>query len=47
MLKNLSKILSEECAVPVSVIEDPLSSVVLGAGKVIENIELLKKVTPE
>ena len=47
LLKNLSKILSDECAVPVSVIEDPLSSVVLGAGKVIEDIDLLKKVTPE
>jgi rod shape-determining protein MreB len=47
LLKNLDKILSEECGVPVSVIEDPLSSVVLGVGKVIENIELLKKVTPE
>jgi len=47
LLKNLDKILSDECGVPVSVIEDPLSSVVLGVGKVIENIELLKKVTPE
>ena len=47
LLKNLSKIISEECAVPVSVIEEPLSSVVIGAGKVIENIELLKRVTSE
>ena len=47
LLKNLDKILSEASGVPVSVIEDPLSSVVIGVGKVIENSELLKKVTPE
>jgi len=47
LLKNLDKILSEESGVPVSVIEDPLLSVVIGVGKVIENSELLTKVTPE
>jgi rod shape-determining protein MreB len=47
LLKNLDKILSEESGVPITVIEDPLSSVAIGAGRVIENIELLKKVTPE
>jgi rod shape-determining protein MreB len=47
LLKNLDKILSEESGVPITVIEDPLSSVAIGAGKVTENIELLKKVTPE
>ncbi len=47
LLKNLDKILSEESGVPTTVIEDPLSSVVIGAGRVVENIELLKKITPE
>jgi rod shape-determining protein MreB len=47
LLKNLDKILSQASGVPVSVIEDPLSSVAIGVGKVIENSELLKKVTPE
>jgi rod shape-determining protein MreB len=47
LLKNLDKILSEESKLPITVIEDPLSSVALGAGKVAENIELLKKVTLE
>ncbi len=47
LLKNLDKILNKESGVPVSVIEDPLSSVVIGVGKVIENSELLKKVTPK
>jgi len=47
LLKNLDKILSEESGVPITVIEDPLSSVAIGAGKVSEDTELLKKVTPE
>ncbi len=44
LLKNLDKILNEESGVPITVIEDPLSSVAIGAGSVSENIELLKKV---
>ena len=47
LLKNLDKILSEESGVPITVIEDPLSSVAIGAGRVSEDTELLKKVTPE
>ncbi len=47
LLKNLDKTLSEESGVSITVIEDPLSSVAIGAGRVTENIELLKKVTPE
>ena len=47
LLKNLDKILGEETGVPITIIEDPLSSVAIGAGRVTENIELLKKVTPE
>jgi hypothetical protein len=30
-----------------NVIEDPLSSVVMGAGKVTEDVELFKNVTPQ
>ena len=44
LLKNLDKILNEESGVPITVIEDPLSSVAIGAGSVSENIELLKKI---
>ena len=47
LLKNLDKILSEESGVPITVIEDPLSSVAIGAGSVSENIELFKKVITE
>jgi rod shape-determining protein MreB len=44
LLKNLDKRLREETLLPVFITEDPLSSVVLGAGKILENIDLLKKV---
>ena len=44
LLRNLDKRLREETLLPVFITEDPLSSVVLGAGKILENIDLLKKV---
>ncbi len=47
LLKNLDWVLSKETGVPITVIEDPLSAVAIGAGKVADDAELLKKVTPE
>ncbi|MCK4766138.1 MAG: rod shape-determining protein [Candidatus Aminicenantes bacterium] len=44
LLKNLDKRLREETSLPVFIAEDPLSSVVLGAGKILDNIHLLKSV---
>jgi len=44
LLKNLDKRLREETSLPVFIAEDPLSSVVLGAGKILDNIDLLTKV---
>jgi len=44
LLKNLDKRLREETSLPVFIAEDPLSSVVLGAGKILDNIPLLRKV---
>ncbi|HLP62332.1 MAG TPA: rod shape-determining protein [Candidatus Deferrimicrobium sp.] len=44
LLKNLDKRLREETMLPVFIADDPLSSVALGAGKILENIDLLKKV---
>ncbi len=43
LLKGLDKLLMEETSLPVIVAEAPLSAIVLGAGKVLENIEILKK----
>ncbi len=44
LLKNLDKRLKEETLLPVFIAEDSLSSVVIGAGKILDNIELLKSV---
>jgi rod shape-determining protein MreB len=44
LLKNLDKRLREETSLPIFVADDPLSSVVLGAGKVLENLPLLEKI---
>lgn len=45
LLKKLDVRLREETGLPVTVAEQPLYSVVLGAGKMLDNIELLRKVT--
>lgn len=45
LLKNLDNLISQETGLPVILAEDPLSAVVLGAGKILDNIELLKKLT--
>jgi rod shape-determining protein MreB and related proteins len=44
LLKNLDRLLREETGLPVSVAEDPLSSVVLGTGKMLSDFELLRKI---
>ena len=43
MLRNLDRRLRDEVQLPVQVAEDPLSTVVLGAGKLLSNLPLLKK----
>jgi len=45
LLKGLDQRLRQETGLPVVLAEDPLSSVVLGTGKVLENIDLLRKVS--
>jgi len=44
LLKNMDKLLREETKVPIAVTEDPLSAVVHGAGKALEDITILKEV---
>ena len=44
LLKNMDKLLREETKVPITVTEDPLSAVVRGAGKALEDIAILKEV---
>jgi rod shape-determining protein MreB and related proteins len=47
LLRNLDKRLREETGLPVMVAENPLTSVVLGAGKMLTDLALLRKVTTE
>ena len=44
LLKNLDKFLREETSLPITVAEDPLTTVAIGSGKVLDNIEILKQV---
>lgn len=44
LLKKLDKRISEETGLPVFVAENPLSSVVLGIGRMLEDFSLLKKI---
>ncbi|MCA9626449.1 MAG: rod shape-determining protein [Myxococcales bacterium] len=45
LLKNIDVLLREETGLPVMVSDDPVSAVVLGSGKTLDHIELLKEVT--
>jgi rod shape-determining protein MreB len=44
LLKNLDYLIRLETALPVTITDDPLSTVVLGSGKALEEIEVLKDV---
>ncbi len=44
LLRNLDKRLKEDTGLPIIIADDPLSSVVLGSGKALENINELKDV---
>jgi rod shape-determining protein MreB and related proteins len=45
LLRNLDVLLREETGLPVFIAEDPLSAVVIGAGKALEEINVLRQVT--
>ncbi|HEX9062260.1 MAG TPA: rod shape-determining protein, partial [Clostridia bacterium] len=44
LLSGLDKLIKDETGMPVSIAERPLDCVVMGAGKVLEEIETLKRV---
>ncbi len=44
LLKGLDRLLREETGLPISVTDDPLSTVVLGSGKALDNLDILKEV---
>ncbi|MFB0505634.1 MAG: rod shape-determining protein [Thermodesulfobacteriota bacterium] len=45
LLRNLDVLLREITNLPITIVDDPLSAVVLGAGKVLDDLELLKLTT--
>ena len=45
LLKNLDIRIKEETGLPIFLAEDPLSSAVLGTGKMLEDIALLKRIS--
>src|SRR5690606_36331719 len=47
LLSNLDVLLRERTGLPVSISEDPLTCVVMGSGKVLEEIKLLRQLTTD
>jgi rod shape-determining protein MreB len=45
LIKNLDKVLREETGLPITIADDPLTCVVKGAGKALDELKLLKEVT--
>jgi len=44
MLKDLDILLREETKLPITITEDSLSTVVLGSGKALDNMNVLREV---
>ena len=47
LLKGLDQLLREETSLPITVVEDPLSTVVIGTGMALDNIHILREVCVE
>jgi rod shape-determining protein MreB len=45
LLKHLDVLLHQETGLPIKITEDPLSTVVLGSGKALDNLDILREVT--
>ena len=45
ILKNIDKRIREETKLPVFITDDPLATVVIGAGKMLDDLDLLKKIS--
>ena len=45
LLRNLDTLLREETGLPVTICDDPLTAVVMGAGRVLDELALLKDIT--
>ncbi len=47
LLRGLNKLLMDETELPITLVDDPLSAVVMGSGKVLDNLDILREVTIE
>jgi len=47
LLKNLDRLLREETGLPITVADDPLSTVAIGSGKTLKSIDILRQVMIE
>jgi rod shape-determining protein MreB len=45
LLKGLDQLLREETGLPITVVDQPLDTVVIGSGKALDNLDVLKEVT--
>jgi len=45
LLRNLDVLLRKETRLPITITDDPLTTVVLGAGKVLDNLSILKEIS--
>jgi rod shape-determining protein MreB len=45
LLKNIDTLLREETKLPITIAEDPLSTVVLGSGIALDSLSILKEVS--
>jgi rod shape-determining protein MreB len=44
LLRNLDKLIAQETSIPTTVVQDPLSAVVIGSGAVLDQLDVLKDV---
>jgi len=44
LLKNLDILLHQETGLPIKIADDPLSTVVMGSGRALDNLSILKEV---
>jgi rod shape-determining protein MreB len=44
LLKNRDVLLHQETGLPINITEDPLSSVVLGSGRALDDLDILREV---
>ncbi|MFW5989268.1 MAG: rod shape-determining protein, partial [Desulfosudaceae bacterium] len=44
LLKNLDRLLREQSGLPITIAEDPLTTVAVGTGRALDNIEILKQI---